>query len=262
MNGLLAQQTALLRAIHYPAANAHDSVALLAINTLARGLKVYKSNAQALAERSLQATFPVVAQLLSLESFVPLAHAFWHAHPPQRGDMAQWGAELPLFLATSEQLQGDPYLPDIARAEWALHTAASAADKSADTQSFSLLVSQDPADICLQLAPGTALVDSLYPVASILCAHTDGTPTLQEAGLRMQQGVAETALIWRQGYKPCARETLPGEAALLSALLRGESLASALASASALNLNEWLPQAVHTGLLLSAHLITTKELHE
>lgn len=252
INHLQQQQAALLLALWQPGDIAAKTVAPYLRQNWQRGLDVYKSNAQVLAQRALLAAYPVLAQLLSEESFTELAHAFWQAAPPQRGDMAQWGAELPAFIANSDQLQDEAYLPDVARVEWALHQAASAADAAADSTSFALMLSRDPAEIGLRLAPGTRVIASLYPVASIVCAHTGEEPTLQEAGLRLQQGVAESALVWRQGYKPCLRQTLPGEADLLNVLLEGESLARALQEAPALDFNLWLAQAVNSGLLLAA----------
>jgi len=258
MSSLLQQQAALLAALWAPTEAAAKILAPHVRQNWQRGLDVYKSNAQVLAQRVLQAAYPVLAQLLSLESFTSLAHAFWRACPPMRGDMAQWGHALPDFIAHSTQLEAEPYLPDVARVEWAMHQAASVADADVDTPSFALMLSNDPAHIGLRLAPGTAVIASRYPVASIVCAHTQEAPSLEAAGLRMEQGVAESALIWRQGYKPCLRQTLPGEADLLNVLLAGESLAKALERALGLDFNLWLTQAVNSGLLLAVEPINNK----
>lgn len=257
--GLQQQQQALLLALFQPLASASKTLAPHVRSNWERGLDVYKSNAQVLALRALQATYPVLAQLLGLESFTGLAHAFWNACPPQRGDMAQWGDALPDFIARSSQLQDEPYLCDVAFAEWALHQAASAADADTDASSFALMLSEDPVHICLRLAPGTCIISSRYPVASIMSAHMDGTPSLDEAGSRLRQGHGESALIWRHGYKPCLRLALPGEADLLNVLLAGDSLAKALAESSELDFNLWLTQAVNTGLLLAVLPINNKD---
>lgn len=258
MSSLQQQQAALLLALWQPVESAAKTVAPHLRQNWQRGFDVYKANAQELAQRVLQAAYPVLVALLGPESFTGLAHAFWYACPPQRGDMAQWGGDLPDFIARSSQLESEPYLPDVARAEWALHQAASMADADIDTPSFALMLSQDPAEIGLRLAPGTCVIVSRYPVASIVCAHTEGAPSLEEAGLRMQQGIAECALIWRRGYKPCVRQTLPGEADLLNVLLTGDSLAKALEEAPQLDFNFWLAQAVNSGLLLAVVPINNK----
>ena len=99
MNSLAAQQQTLLKTLFEASArNAINLIAAYADSTGARGLKVYQTNGHMLAERALQAAYPVVVQLIGEESLAGLARAFWHAHPPQRGDLAQWGAELPEFV--------------------------------------------------------------------------------------------------------------------------------------------------------------------
>lgn len=251
-HGVQQQQEALLLALFQPLESASQTLAPHVCSSWQRGLDVYKSNAQVLALRALQAAYPVLTELLGLENFTGLAHAFWRAYPPQRGDMAQWGGALTDFIACSTQLEDEPYLADVAVAEWALHQAASAADADSDVQSFALMLSQDPAQIRLRLAAGTCVISSRYPVASIVSAHIYGTPSLDEAGSRLRQGQGESAVVWRHGYKPCLRAALPGEADLLNVLRTGDSLAKALAQSPALEFNSWLTQAVNTGLLLAA----------
>ena len=62
-------------------------------------------------------------------------------------------------------------------------------------------------------------------------------------------------MVWRSGLKPCLRQALTGEAALLCALLAGQSLGVALDAAPDLDFSTWLPQAVQTGLVLGARVI-------
>ncbi|APW45233.1 putative DNA-binding domain-containing protein [Rhodoferax antarcticus] len=95
MNRLAAQQQALLASLFdWPPDVAINNLASYADSTWARGLKVYQANGHALAQRALQAAYPVLAQLLGSESFAALAQDFWHQQPPQRGDIGQWGEAL------------------------------------------------------------------------------------------------------------------------------------------------------------------------
>jgi len=111
---LQSQQQALLNALFARPAEPAD----LALHRYAtgvgsrseRGLLAYRANGHALAHRSLLAAYPVVRQLLGEESFADLARAVWHAHPPHRGDIAQWGDFLPAFVSDSPQLSDVPYL--------------------------------------------------------------------------------------------------------------------------------------------------------
>jgi hypothetical protein len=255
MSRLADQQQALLDVLFaWPSESAIDNIASYAINTYDKGLKAYQTNGHAVAERSLQAAYPVLTQLLGPESLSALARAFWHARPPVRGDLAQWGAALAEFIRASDQLADEPYLADVVALEWALHTSASAANATADAASFALLMQHDPGNLQLQLATGCAVLPSVWPVVSIVGAHLDLSPSFDAVGQRLRAGVAETAVVWRADLRPRVREAQPGEAALLPALLGGLSLGAALDGAPELDFATWLPLAVQSRLLVGVKL--------
>jgi len=255
MRKLAAQQQALLDVLFaWPAEVAINNIAAYAHPSGARGLKAYQANGHALAERALQAAYPVLGQLLGSENMGALARAFWHDQPPLRGDLAQWGGDLADFVRSSTQLVDEPYLADVVTLEWALHRCASAANQSMDTASFALLMQHDPAQLQLRLAPGCAVLSSKWPVVSIINAHLDGKPALEEAGQRLRNHESEDALVWRCGMQPRLRQAPSGEAAFVAALLAGQPLSAALDTAPTLDFNAWLPMAVQTQLLLGARL--------
>jgi Putative DNA-binding domain len=260
---LAQQQRDLLHALFTT-----NNIAAKAINTPAiginksteRGMQTYRANAAASARRSLRAAYPVIAQLIGDEAFEHLARDYWAQQPPTRGDLAQWGGELAGFIARISALQTEPYLSDVAKTEWALHTAATAADHAADLATLALLTEQDPDALTLQLAPGTALIHSQYPVASMMTAHLYASPGFEEVGQKLHQKAAETALVWRQGLRPMVSSCMTGEAAFISQLLAGKSLLAALETPSpggsaSLDFNTWLPSAAQSGLLLGARLL-------
>lgn len=256
MGELARQQQALLAALlAWPPQEAEQALAEQVCSPWARGLKAYQANGHALAVRALGASYPVLVQLLGVDSFASLARAYWHAQPPLLGDVADWGATLAGFLADSAQLRDEPYLPDVARVEWALHRCARASDAQADASTFPLLMERDPDAVALVLAPGCAGVSSIWPVVSVITAHLESVPELQEAGRRLAAGVAENALVWRQGLRPRVRPTWPGEAELVQALLAGQALGAALDRAAGLDFNAWLPMAVQSGLLLGVRAV-------
>ena len=262
---LAAQQAAMLQALFAAPGNAARAAATGLLAELsdahhpqtARGLAAYRSNAHASAERALLAAFPVIAALLGDENFAHLARELWHHHPPLRGDLAQWGDALPAFLDQHAQLAGTPYLGDVARAEWALHRAAGAPDTTSDLPSFARLAEEDPQGLTLALAPGTAVIASRFPVASLVTAHLYGAPDLDETGRRLRAGRAEQAVVWRQGLRPRIAPIGPGAAAFLNALIAGHDLPDALdragqtqAADDGFDFGAWLSQAVTDGLVL------------
>lgn len=261
--GLAEQQQELLRALWHPQHAQASKIVADHVATLPpgdptgreRGLRAYRSNGQEMARRALGAAYPVLAALIGTETFDSLAVHFWQRNPPARGDLAQWGAELPGFVASlSDLAHEEPYLPDLARTEWALHCAATAPDVQPDLPTLALLTERDPADLALVLSAGLASVVSNYPIVSIVRAHLEGQPTIEEAGRRLRQPVQETAMVWRQGLRPQLRCAEPGEADFIAALQANASLLDSLSAAPRFEFQNWLAAAVQTGLLLGARI--------
>lgn len=209
-----------------------------------RGLQAYQANAGASAERSLAAAFPTVQALVGDDSFAALSRAFWHAEPPLRGDLAQFGAGLPAFIATSEQLADVPYLADVARLDWLLAEAERAQDAEMEPASLQLLSEFDPAQLRLELMPGVALLASAHPVVGIWQAHRAADVGAQlRAALDAEQG--EYALVWREGWRACVDALDAPAARWMHSLLAGESLAVALDHAGdGFAFEPWLVQAL------------------
>jgi Putative DNA-binding domain len=267
-SSLAHQQQALLQTLFVrPGTAEADNAETKLLNLLdarstqtARGLAAYQTNGHALAEHSLLAAYPVIAALIGGDNFALLARDLWHHHPPQCGDLAQWGDALPGFLQINQQLADVPYLSDVAHAEWALHRAAGAADAEPDLPSFARLGQEDPQGLALTLAPGTAVIASPYPVASLITAHLHATPSLADTAQRLREGRGEHALVWRQGLRPRIACITPTAAALVQALLSGADLPQALDAActdtdstETFDFSAWLTTAVTDGLVIGVH---------
>ncbi len=224
-----------------------------------RGLQAYRANAGALAERALSAAYPTLQQLIGAESFAAMARAFWHRHPPRRGDITAWGADLPAFVADAEALAGEPYLADVARLEWAVHEAAAAADAEEAPAGLERLADTDPARLRLLARPGTAVVDSRHPIVSIWQAHRPALSSAPDrfAGVRaaFAEQRAEPALVWRQGWRVQVAALDAAETAFTAALLEGHTLAQALdrvPASTPFDLTPWLVGALERGWLAGA----------
>jgi hypothetical protein len=182
---------------------------------------------QALSARALAGTFPRLHAELGEDDFASLAWTFWRAHPPEHGDLGEWGGALAGFLI--ERAGEASGLPDLARLDWALHRAERSADVELDARSLSLMSTTSPDALWLQLRPGVALL-----------AQQDG-PTL----------------VWRRGWRGEWRRVSAGEAAFFSAVLGGASLSDALIDAEVkgsapepdFDFGAWLQAALHDGWL-------------
>ena len=132
------------------------------------GLWIYRANAHAQAERALASAFPTLRALLGAADFKHLAREFWQADSPQRGDIGEWGGALPDWLGAHPGFAAWPYLGDCAQLDWLRHGCERAADASFDAATLALLESHDPGRLRLVLCPGVAVLDSRWPVASLL----------------------------------------------------------------------------------------------
>lgn len=222
-------------------------------NSPSRGLAAYRANGQTNAKRALEATHPVIAQMLGDENFAYLARDFWREFPPQCGDLAQWGGRLASFLTHAHQLADMPFLADVARIEWALHVCAGAEDTAQDGASFSALTEHEPDTLSLTLAPGTWALASAYPAAAMVLAHTGQLDqgVLDAAFDLLRQGVGQTALVWRDGFAPRLRVVHVHEHAFARAVVAGQTLAEALDCAPVdFDFSSWLAENVRNGLLM------------
>ena len=227
---LVAQQQALVAALADQSVPS-DLAGMPGIQGgLARGLQAYRINAQVLSGKALAAVFPQLRQLLGEASFEAMAWAFWRAHPPALGDLAQWGGALADFLAAQDGMEAEPL--DLARLEWALHRAEAAADVTLDAASLTLLAEVDAAELALRLRPGV----------QVLAAQSTGP-----------------VLVWRQGWQAHTAPLTAAEAALMQALLDGLDLENALSQASAaggsLDVSVWLQAALRGSWLHRAERV-------
>jgi hypothetical protein len=232
---------------------------LLGADRIQRGIQAYQANAGASAERALASTFPTVQALVGENSFAALARALWHAQPPVHGDLARFGDTLPAFIADSEQLADVPYLADVARLDWHVATAERAADASTEAGTLSLLAEADSSQLQLELMPGTAVLPSAHPVVSVWLAHRPGEAAATHRALAREAialGRGETAMVWRSGWRALVQAIGDSEARWVQGLLRGDTLAVALADAGeGFAFEPWLLQALQNGWLVRARQV-------
>lgn len=218
------------------------------------GLRAYRGNGRALAERALAAAFPTVAELVGSEAFAGLARAFWQQHPPADGDIATHGAALPEFIAADAQLAGLPYLADVARLDWAVHRSEVAADADvAAGAGLDHLAADHAADCTLRLRPGTVVLPSDWPIVTLWQAHRSQAPDrFEPVREALAQGRAEAALVHRDGWRVAVQGLDTAAAQFTAAVLAGQALGAALDQAGeAFAFDQWLLQALQQHWLLA-----------
>ena len=216
----------------------------------ARGLEAYRAHAESVAGRALGSAFPTVRAMLGDDAFGQLARRFLRAHPPERGDLGEWGGALSAFIADQPGLAEWPWLADSARLDETLHRCERAEDAALDPASLALLESTDPARLGIALMPGVAVLESAWPIVGIHAAHRlEGeAATAAFAALKSAlAGVHEpgAAIVARDGWRAVASEIDVAAAGFMQALAAGQNLDTALDGAGAsFDFSSWLAMAL------------------
>jgi uncharacterized protein (UPF0276 family) len=214
---------------------------------------LYRGNLSANWDKALASAYPVLQALVGNEFFSALARAYGKSHPSDDGDLNRFGAHFAAFLDDFPHVADYPYVPDMARLEWALHRAHYADD--AAPLNAALLMPLTPARLDAArfvFHPACALIKSDWAVVALWHAHQPGA----EGSLPLQLDVRENGLVLRPHWKA---DVLPLGAAVhaaLAALQQGETLGNALNTALELDaefdvgahLQQWLRQGIFTAI--------------
>lgn len=225
-----------------------------AADRVARGLAAYAANAAASADRVLAGVAPVLARAVGGQAMAVLARQAWRQAPPLGGDLDNWvglGERLPQLIAEAPPLADRPWLPDLARLEWAVHHAERAADASdGPPAGLEALAAPDAPERRLALRPGTCLLHMAWPVAALWrAAHADAQAPLPACGPAQPEAV----LVLRQGWRATVQVLSAGDAAFTAAALAGQPLGAALDAAAGAqpdwSFEAWLLRALREGWL-------------
>ncbi|HZP92529.1 MAG TPA: DNA-binding domain-containing protein [Burkholderiales bacterium] len=222
----------------------------------ARRLAIYRGNVHANAGKALRAAYPVVAALVGEEFFQGLARAYSEAIVSRSGDLNEYGAEFTRFLADFPHTQDLPYLPDVARLEWAVHLAHYAADREPlNPARLAGFAQEHQPALRFRLHPACVLLTSRWPIARIWEVHqADHTGAFD---VDMDCGM-ERALVFRPGFRVRVRSLGPAEHVFLSALARRQTLADALQAAlaveAAFGLQETLIRLIGESVIVEVEL--------
>src|SRR5258708_2567383 len=82
------------------------------------GLAAYRRNVFGNWSGALANAYPIVRKIVGGEFFDAMAREYAREHPSTSGDLNEFGARLPGFVAACPHTRDLPYLPDVARMEW------------------------------------------------------------------------------------------------------------------------------------------------
>ncbi|MGK5061571.1 MNIO family bufferin maturase [Janthinobacterium sp. LB3P112] len=232
-----------------------DTVAVLpafAGKVVPQRFSLYRGNLSATWRRTLGQVYPVVLALVGEDFFAGLSRAYGRKIPSDSADLKQFGARFADFLAAFPPVAELPYLPDMARLEWALHLAHYAADAQGLAPESLATMHPDQLEARrFALHPACALLASRWQVAALWQAHQDG----EGQGMFPQDmQVPSYALVCRTHWKAQVLVLDAAAHAALLALQQGQTFGTALDAAFGLDpafdlaahLRQWLAHAVLT----------------
>ncbi len=131
-------------------------------------IKVYHNNVIGSLSEALRATFPIVEKIVGDDFMKMMTSEFVFDNPPQNASLYQYGQEFDNFIKSYEPAKSLPYLPDIARFEWAINQSYYATnDKALRADELSQIPSEKLEDIKLPLRKSANLFESDYPILQI-----------------------------------------------------------------------------------------------
>jgi hypothetical protein len=195
-----------------------------------RRIQVYRNNSLITLGEALKATFPVICRLVDERFFDYAARAFILAHPPRQPRLADYGDGFADFLAGFEPAQTLPYLPDVARLEWAINAAYHADHREPlRPEVIAAIPVDDYPGLTFTLDPACAVLRSPYPVDELWRANQ---PERDGSGVDLGGGECRL-LVHRVDDDVRLQRLGAGEHAMTAALAAGHTLGDAFAAALA-----------------------------
>jgi hypothetical protein len=166
---------------------------------------------------ALRADFPKLALLLGDEGFFALAQAYARHHPSACSDIGQFGQHLADFLAQHPGPRGDE--ADLARLEWALAEAFTAADRKPVTQEALGQLGEGAAKARFTFVPALRTLELAHDVLPLWerLEAAEEPPCVHPQRVRVA--------VWRKDFQVLHRAMPEAEALALGHARRGATLA-------------------------------------
>lgn len=222
----------------------------------AQRFQIYRNNIFIGLREALAGVYPVINKLVGDEFFQQVAREYIHRYPAGDGNVHEFGAGFPEFLVNFPGAEGLPYLPDVARLEWAYHQTFHAPQAGVlNIQALASLDESASEHLRFQVSYCCRLLSSDYPVLNIWQAnqegHEDEIVDLDEGGTQL--------VVMRSGFDVVFRSLNKAVFALLDALSKNRLFTDACAEAVAIDpdcdigamLNDLIAQRLLTGFSCS-----------
>lgn len=191
---------------------------------------VYRNTTFRGAADALATAFPAVARLAGDAYFEHVAVAFVEAAPPRRRSLVGYGEGLADFLETAPGIAEAPYLPDVARLDWAwlgAHRAPSGVPLAATD--LAAVRPERLADLVLKLHPSVRLLELGWSIHDAWKHNRTDEPASSHQVLPERQHI----MLWRPAHEVETQILSPAEAMFFKMLAAGAALGEAAEAALA-----------------------------
>jgi Putative DNA-binding domain len=189
-------------------------------------LQIYANHYRSSLTEALKAIYPVVCRLVDERFFGFAADRYIDSSPPRKPCLFEFGETFADFLAGFPPCRTLPYLPDVARLEWAINAALhSPAEAPLEAGAFAAVTPADYPRLVFRLQPSLRLIASPWPVDLIWQANQPGA----EDSVDLDQGACRLE-IRQLGEEVVFRRLEPAEFDLRGFLAVGRPLEAALAA--------------------------------
>jgi len=190
-------------------------------------LKIHRDNFVISLTQVLAGTYPSVWRVLGFEIYNEVAAAFVARQPPCKPQLLDWGGGFPEFLERLPLVNDRPWLPDLARVDWARNEAYFSADAVPVTHTDITAVPTDRYEnLKFVLLPSVRVFRSDFSITAMWSAAM----MLRKSEFTVR-GPAEAVLVLRPAQVVLHRAITGGDQVLLETLDHGETLARAAEAA-------------------------------
>lgn len=216
---------------------------------------VYRNNVISSLITALTDTFPVLAQLVGDDFFRAMAHCFVQAHPPSTPILTRYGEQFAAFAGDFPPAASLPYLPDVARLEYARVVAYHAPDAEALNRAQIGAALADPeraGTASFTLHPSLQCLRGNFAAVSLWAAH-QGVLSIES----VDPSHTEHALVWRQGLDVELMQIDTASLIFIEQLQQsqplGHAAAEAIAQDAGFDLAARLAHLIGAGLITGVH---------
>lgn len=190
-------------------------------------LKIYRDNIFGNLVGALLDTYPLIGKLTGEDFAKGLMRAFILENPLREACLNRYGGGLATFIEFFAPAQGLPYLPDVARLEWAANEAYYAPDdKPLTPAGLQNVLLDELADMVLPLRSSVRFLASRWPLPAIrdFCLKENRS---ESETLNLNQGDCRL-MVYRPGLTAEIVPLEPAEYAFLQDTGTGQTLGKAL----------------------------------